>query len=229
LIDVFNGFIFLKHSFFAFEASRSVLDHAEIEYLVGGFRTLPFDLELVGVPALGPPESIVVDWWEKEFVEKPQGGAVVDVQSVVDFEVGKKPLPLATETVGNIVPYSFNASVMYASTRNIVNSLAQELQNICLPSPNIRSTTPPSVFFHPAGNPDVFSSVITANSTGTAVYWSSIEKKVEDGRGTVVVIGAEPNYEPRMPIDKAMDDNLPPNQSCNTVSHGTGTEVWNER
>jgi hypothetical protein len=103
------------------------LDHAEIKYLVGGFGTLPFDLKLVGVPALGPPESIVVDRGEKEFVKQPQGGAVVDVQSMVDFEVGKEPLPLATEAIGNIVPYSFNASVMYASTKNVVNSLAQEL------------------------------------------------------------------------------------------------------
>jgi hypothetical protein len=61
-------------------------------------------------------------------VKKPQGGAVVDVQSMVDkFEVGKEPLPLATEAIGNIIPYLFNASVMYASTKNVVNSLAHEL------------------------------------------------------------------------------------------------------
>jgi hypothetical protein len=153
LIDIFNSLIFLKRSFFAFKASRSVLDHAEIKYLIRGLGTLPFDPKLVGVPALGPPESIVVDRSEKEFVKKPQGGAVVDVQSMVDFEVGKEPLPLATEAIGNIVPYSFDASVMYASTRNVVNSLARETLKYLLTFPKYKILDPALCSLPSSGQP----------------------------------------------------------------------------
>lgn len=59
---------------------------------------------LVIVPQLLKEVGIVVDIRQEEIVQEPEVMAVVDVEPMVDLELGKQVIPLGTKLGGNIDP-----------------------------------------------------------------------------------------------------------------------------
>lgn len=68
-------------------------------------------------------------------------------------------------------------------------------------------------FLHILRDLDVLRAMIPSNSTGHAVPFHSAQEEVEHCLGTVVVVGTDRNNTARLPIDKAVDDDLEVDQA----------------
>lgn len=68
-------------------------------------------------------------------------------------------------------------------------------------------------FLHICCNLDILCAMIPSNSTGHAVPFHSTQEEVKHCLGTVVIMGADRNDTARLPIDKAVDDNVEVDQA----------------
>lgn len=99
----------------------------------------------------------------------------LNIEAMVYLKIGKKRLPLLSKSLGDIVPDSLNTSVVDASETEDKNS-ALDSCLINLPSPDIGSATQSLVILHPGRNPDIFSAVISTDSTRHSMHSSAIWK-----------------------------------------------------
>jgi hypothetical protein len=211
---IFDIFVFIQYLILTLEPPRAILDHAKIKQLVRRSPASTLNLNLVRVPTACPSEGVLVDGRQEQLMEQPNGRRIVDVQTVVYFEVDEESLPFGPKTVGNVIPYALNASVVNASTR-YCEWLPRVIVGVYLPAPNVRTTIAASVFLHPTRNLDVLSSVIASYSARPAMNCHRIEEQCQNSARAIIIVRAKPHDHSRMAIDKAVNYYLPSDQACN--------------
>ena len=103
-------------------------------------------------------------------MQKPYMGVALGFEAVAALEINEKVLPLAAEAVGDIEPQAFDAGVVDAPAgreRGLVGGNGHESEGH-LRAPYVRSATESAVAFHPLGDADVLSAVVTPNATWPA-------------------------------------------------------------
>jgi hypothetical protein len=72
----------------------------------------------------------------------------------------------------------------------------------------------PVLFFHPLRNADVLRSMITTDTTRDAMGNDVLKKEIENGGGTIVVVGTNPGDKTGISINKSVDDDAPAAEAC---------------
>ena len=114
-------------------------------------------------------------------------------------------MPLGTNTLCEIHPEAFNATVMNTprmwhgwQTINMAESNR--------PSPDVRTVTHSLDILHLLCNFEVLNTMITLNMAGESIGGSGLQKKVKDSLCAVVVTDPYTGDVPRLPINECMGD-----------------------
>lgn len=70
------------------------------------------------------------------------------------------------------------------------------------------------LLFHPLGDPDVLSTVVSTNAAWNAMSNNILEKERQDSRCSVIVIGADASNKAGVAVNKSVDNDMPPSQAC---------------
>ena len=138
-------------------------------------------------------------------------GWVQRVQPMVIFQGIEKFLPLATKSLSHIIPQSFNPGVVNAP---VIGSVSVGImQRSHLPPPDIRASVLSHLLLHKACHPHIFHPMIASHPAGAPMDLDDLKEEVQHGVCFVVVMGPETNNETCLAINKAMYDDLPPDQT----------------
>ncbi|KAJ6597404.1 hypothetical protein B0H10DRAFT_2196935 [Mycena sp. CBHHK59/15] len=103
----------------------------------------------------------------------------VGIEAMIDFKIGEKFLPLVAKPMSDIIPKSFDASIVY--TAGSEKSSSDE---------------------------DVFGAMITSNTTWQSMSCHSIAKEVKHSCRTVIIAHVYTSDKTRFAIHEAVDDDL---------------------
>jgi hypothetical protein len=78
-----------------------------------------------------------------------------------------------------------------------------------LPSPDVRTAILSLFLHHVCSYSDIFSTVVSANSTREPMFSHHIEEYIQDGGSPVVRVASNSSYEAQFSIDEPVDDEFP--------------------
>jgi hypothetical protein len=153
------------------------------------------DLEFMAVPSVCPCNGIPVDIIQKQVMEEPDVGRVVNVKAFICFQVGEKCFPLATKPFRNIIPDSLNPAVMNTpDVRKLLVLQPVGAERANRPSPDIRTSSTALVRLHPFSHPHILCPMIPPYSAWCSMDCYGVEKELEYSFGPVVVMGLDPHH-----------------------------------
>ena len=131
----------------------------------------------------------------------------------MELEVEEEVLPLQAVTVSNVIPKTFDSSVVYTPGHNSSDTVDTKFDQCDSPPPNIGPTTTTTMMLHPLRYEYVLRAMVSSDSTRGTVLCPAVVEEVKDGSRAVVVVNTNADYKSRMPIYKCMLDELPSDEA----------------
>ena len=153
------------------------------------------DLEFMVVPSVCPCDSIPVDIIQKQVMEEPDVGRVVNVKAFICFQIGEKCFPLATKPFCNIIPDPLNPTVMNTPDVRkllVLQPIGAERAN--RPSPDIRTSSTALIRLHPLSYPHILCPMVPPYSAWYSMNYCAVEKELKYSFSPVVVMGLDPHH-----------------------------------